>query len=161
MPFQFPGGVEAIDFDDTGSFDVAAVDAPSTFVITANRNSIAGEGNTWPEPAKVVAALHDGREIKLGIDIPFTLRFTDVPTPDVDTLEEQANTGAEVFVRFTSMALAADGATPSWQATYKRVILSNVVHSPVAARGSYGTVVVEGMTTGFSSAETYTITTTE
>ncbi len=159
--FQFPGGVEAVDVDDTGSFDVADVDAPSTFVITVNRNSIAGEGNTWPSPAKVVAALHDGREVKMGIDIPFTLRFTDVPTGDVDTLEQQADIGAEVFVRFTSMALASDGTTPRWQVTYKRVILNHVAHNPIAERGAYGTVVVEGMTTGFSSAETYAITTTE
>lgn len=156
MPgFSFPGGIETVEIADAEDFDTAG---NASFLVEVLRNRIAAEGFDIPDPEAVTAALADDREVRLGVDQSLSLRFTDLPTGDFDTLEQATSDGTEVYVRITSMATDGSG-NPRWRVTYKRVIFSQVAHGPVNAdRSAYGVVIVEGMTTGFSTADIYSIT---
>jgi hypothetical protein len=156
MPgFAFPGGIETVEIADAEDFDTAT---NANFAITVDRTSIAAEGFDIPEPEAVTAALADDREVRLGVDQSLSLRFTDLDSADFDSLEAAANGGTEVFVRITSTQKDGNG-NPRWQVVYNRVILSHVAHGPANAdRSTYGVVIVDGMTTGGTTADIYSIT---
>ena len=157
MPgFAFPGGIRFVTICDVEVFEEAA-DTADIFV-KIHRNHIASEGFDIPDPEPVTAPLADDREVRLGVDQSLSLRFTDLPSADFDALEAAANAGKPVFVRATSMQGDGNG-NPRWQVVYNRVILSHVAHGPANAdRSSYGVVIVDGMTTGATTADIYSIT---
>ena len=158
MGFAFPGGIEKVAIDDTGAFDTAATTDPSTFLIEVERNNIAKEGTDIPDPEAITAALADDRESRMGLNQSLALRLADLPTTDFDTLEGACDDGTEVYVKVTSMAKTSGG-TPKWEVVYQRVLLSNVAHGPANVdRSAYGVVIVDGMCTGFSTSDIYTLT---
>ena len=156
MAFSFPGGIgqiriaDADDFDDMGN---------SSFVVVMPRNSIAKEGTEVPDPEAVTAQLADDREVRMGINQGLSIRLSEMDIADFDTLEGACNAGDDLYIEVESAAKTSTG-DPRVLIVYQEVILSNVAHAPVSAeRGSYGTVIVDGMATGFSTADIYTLTT--
>jgi len=155
MALSFPGGIEKVEIADAPDFDTAS---NSSFLVTVDRNSIAKEGTEVPDPESVTAELADDREVRMGVNQSVSLRFTELPMADFDTLEAACNEGTEVYVKLVS-AQTDSNDNPRWKVVYNRVLLSNVVHGPANVdRSSYGVVVVDGMTTGGDSEDIYTLT---
>lgn len=155
MGFSFPGGVNLVEIADALDFDTSA---NANFMVTIDRNSIAKEGTEIPNPEPVTAELADDREIRMGLDQPINMRLTDLPMADFDTLEGACNDGTEVYIRLESTQTTSGG-DPIWKVVYNKIILSNVAHGPAKFdRSAYGVVIVDGMTTGGSTKDIYTLT---
>jgi hypothetical protein len=155
MSFSFPGGVGLAEIADADDFDTSA---NANFAVTIDRNSIAKEGTQVPDPEPVTAELADDRQIRMGLDQDINMRLSDLPTTDFDKLEGACNDGTEVFIRLESTKTTSGG-DPIWKVVYNKVILYNVAHGPAKFdRSAYGVVIVDGMTTGASTKDIYTLT---
>lgn len=155
---DFPGGVGQIEIDDTGSFDDAAAEDPSTFVVTIGEDQIAAEGNEFPDPEAITSALANDKEFRMGLDQNVSIRASSMKMTDFDQLEDQVVDGAALFIRVTSAATYSDG-SPKFQVVYKGVILSNATPSPVQiSRDAYGGIVLAGKTTGYRSSDIMEVT---
>jgi hypothetical protein len=155
MGIAFPGGVDLAEIADADDFDTSA---NANFLVEIDRNSIAKEGTEIPEPEPVTAELADDRQIRMGVDQDINMRLADLPMTDFDTLEGACNDGTEVYIRLTSTQ-KTDSGDPVWKVVYNRIILNNVAHGPAKFdRSAYGVVLVDGMTTGGSSKDIYTLT---
>jgi hypothetical protein len=151
---DFPGGIAKIEIADADDFDTSG---NATFLVTAGRATIA-EGTEFPDPESVTAALADDRELNQGKNQEIAIRLTSLGTGDFDQLESAEQGPTEVFVRASSMR-TTDAGAPVFEVTYKKVILSHVAHGPVNAdRESYGTIQIDGMATGASTSDVYSIT---
>lgn len=155
MGISYPGGIKKIEIADAEDFDTAT---DANFLVTIDRNSLAKEGTEVPDPESVTAELADDRQVRMGVDQSISLRLTELPQADFDTLETATKEGTEVFIKMTSTQTDGSG-NPRWEIVYRRVILSNVSHGPAKAdRSSYGVVIIDGMTTGGETADIYTLT---
>ena len=154
MGFAFPGGIGEIRIADADDFDTSG---SANFLVVIDRNQIAKEGTEFPDPEAIKAELADDREVRMGVNQAMNIRLAELEQSDFDTLENQVDTGTEVFVEVTSAAKT--GGSPIWKIVYQDVILSNILHGPVKAdRSAYGTVLLDGMCTGFNSSDIYTLT---
>ena len=149
--FDLPGGLSKVAIAD------AETDANAELNVEVPAKNLA-EGTEIPEPEAVVAAILDGREGRTAIDQSLTLRFTRLAATDFDDLERiGAVEGRDLFVTVTSLA-KNDAGDPLWEVTYKDVTLSHVAHGPSADKSTYGSVIVDGMATGYVTSEIYSLT---
>lgn len=149
--FNLPGGLSKVAIAD------AETDTNATFTIEVPRKDLA-EGTEIPEPEAITAALLDGREVRMSIDQELTLRFKRLASGDFDDLERiGVLQSTELFVTLTSLA-KNDAGDPLWEVTYKGVLLSHVAHGPSADKSTYGSVIVDGMATGYVTNDIYSLT---
>ena len=128
--------------------DVSAFDGSGDVDITLEQ--FAQEGNTFPTPEQLTDALLSGQEGPTGIDVPYAMRALNVAEADVTTIQSNARSLTELFVRFVSQ----DGKT---QLDLEGHIV-RATTQPFADRGSYGVVVIEGRATGVVESDAFTIT---
>ena len=159
MGFMFPGDIGAVKIADADDFDDSAGNA--TFVVEISRNQIAKEGTDVPDPEPVTAELADDRPVRMGINQSMALRLAELAIADFDTLEEQVQSGAELEIQVDSAATDSAG-DPLFSTVYHKVILNNVAHGPHKPdRSAYGVVIIDGMCTGFSTGDIYSLTHTQ
>lgn len=157
MGFMFPGGIGRIRIADADDFDDEAGDA--TFVVDINRNQIAKEGTDVPDPDPVTAELADDRLVRMGLNQAMSIRLAELAIEDFDTLEAEVETGSEVEIEVESAATDSGTDDPLFTMVYHKVILNNVAHGAVKVdRSSYGVVIIDGMCTGYSTRDIYSLT---
>jgi len=148
--FQFPGGIESIEIDDTGDFDTGMT---SSFVVTIGRGSIDKDGTEFPDPEALTAELGDDREGRLGLDQEMDIAAKDMEMSDFETLEAEALKHTDLHVKVLSQA-TTDSGDPLWKVVYTPVILSDAKISPANVdRESKGAFMFSGKVTGYRYAD--------
>ena len=156
--FQFPGGIESIDVDDTGSFDTEATTDPSSFVVSFGKADIVPDGTEFPDPEALTGALADGREGRLGLDQNMSMAVKRMDMTDFGTLEINALQHTDLYVPVTSQA-TTQGGSPLYKVVYGPVIFSDAKMSPVNVdRESARAFHFAGIVTGYRFADLATVT---
>ncbi len=145
---MFLGGVKQIKLSDDETFTEPVGE---TFLITIEKYQLIQEGQTYPVPVGITAALADDTEAPTGVNLPFEIRAANLSTEDVQSLEDAAYGLVPVYVKYTSL----DGKT---EMVLLKAILNQVNTGPINERGSLGFVRVAGMCTGTRPADCYTVT---
>lgn len=149
MAFEFPGGIESIEIDDTGSFDIGATTDPSSFVVTIGKKAIAKEGTEFPDPEALTTELADDREGRTGLDQNLSIGAHTMDMTDFSTLETEALAHTDLFIRVTSQATNGSG-NPLYVVIYSPVLLSDAKISPANVdREEKGAYQFAGMATGY------------
>lgn len=156
--FDFPGGIDEIAVDDTGSFDTGATTDPSTFLVTIDSKHIHKDATEFPDPEALTAELADDREGRLGLNQDVSFAALSMDMADFQTLEDEALNHTDLYIRVKSHATTPQG-DPLLKVVYAPVVLSNAVPSPVnVSRDAKGGFLFEGRVTGYRWADLASIT---